>query len=193
MFANVFKMKMKIENIILKRVTIFVMTVLAFHFSAVNAQIATPTVYSSAGGTGTPAPNFIVDYTVGECLITTIISTSGPMLTQGFNQPINDSTITPPIGGLDSVLGIYTGLTPNGDNHNEVWIIAGIDTLPDNTVRIFNRWGELIWKGDKYDNINTVFAGKNTKGEPVVEGTYYYTIDLALRKKHFAGWIELSR
>jgi len=192
MFLNKEEMISKEKNIFKKSITKCVIVFFVFISLNTRAQIATPTVYSSAGGTGAVSSNFIVDYTIGECMITTLIPTSGPMLTQGFNQPIKDSTITP-IGTPDSVLGIYTGLTPNGDAHNDVWIIGGIDTIPDNTVHIYNRWGELIWKGDHYDNLNIAFAGKNTKNQDVVEGTYYYTIDLIQRKKHYVGWIELSR
>src|ERR1051326_2410841 len=124
----------------------------------------TPAVIASAGGTASVNSNFFLDYTVGECVITTAAN-SGTILTQGFQQPFNDSLITPV--NADSVIGIYTGLTPNGDTKNDVWFISGIDTLPDNTVTIFNRWGELTWRGDHYDNNNIVFAGKNTMGEEV--------------------------
>lgn len=157
-----------------------------------GAQMATPTVFSSAGGTGAVTTNFLVDYTIGEPMVITMGSTSGNILTQGFNQPQNDSTIVP-IGSPDSLLGIYTGLTPNGDSKNDIWYIGGIDTIPDNTVKIFNRWGELIWKGDHYDNVTVAFGGKNMKNQDVVEGTYYYTIDLNVKQKHYVGWIELSR
>ena len=171
----------------------FYIFVFVFSGGILNAQVtATPQVYSSAGGTGVVTSNFLVDFTIGEPMVTTLQSNGRPILTQGFNQPINDSTIVNG-GSPDSVLGIYTGLTPNSDSKNDIWYIGGIDTIPDNTVRIYNRWGELIWKGDHYDNLNVAFAGKNTKNQDVVEGTYYYTIDLNTRKKHYVGWIELSR
>ena len=112
------------------------------------------------------------------------------ILTQGFHQPYVDSTTIPPV--TDELLGIYNGLTPNGDNHNETWFISGIDSLPENSVAIFNRWGELIWKHDHYDNVNVAWGGKNMKDQLVVEGTYFYTISLKGRK-NYKGWIELSR
>ena len=172
-----------------KSVSVFLL--MLFVSFAAYSLTATPTVFASAGGSGAVS-NFLVDFTIGEPLVITMNSNGGPILTQGFNQPINDSTIVNG-GSPDSVLGIYTGLTPNGDAKNDVWFIGGIDTIPDNTVRIFNRWGELIWKGDKYDNLKVAFSGKNMNNQDVVEGTYYYTIDLSTRKKHYVGWIELSR
>lgn len=157
-----------------------------------HAQSASPTVYSSTGGSGSANSNFIVDYTVGECVVTTIDPQNGTnILTQGFQQPFNDSLIAPG-GGSDSLIGIYNGLTPNGDGHNEIWFISGIDTLPENVVYVYNRWGELIWKGERYDNVNVAFGGKNMNGQEVATGTYFYAIVLTNRK-NYKGWIELSR
>jgi gliding motility-associated-like protein len=157
------------------------------------SQTASPTVYSSTGGTGSVNANFIVDYTVGECVVITLDPQNGThILTQGFQQPLNDSIILPGGGNPDSLLGIFTGLTPNGDGHNEIWYISGIDTLPDNAVYIHNRWGELIWKGEQYDNVNVYWDGKNMKGEEVISGTYYFAI-MIRGKKSYVGWVELSR
>jgi gliding motility-associated-like protein len=157
---------------------------------AIGQVTATPTVYSSTGGSGSVSANFLVDYTVGEPVILTIAN-SGNILTQGFQQPLDDSLIGPG-GPSDSLLGIYNGLTPNGDGHNEIWYISGIDTLPDNEVLIYNRWGELIWKGEHYDNVNVAWNGKSMNGDDVVPGTYYFAI-LLKDRKNYTGWIELSR
>jgi gliding motility-associated-like protein len=157
---------------------------------ACTAQSASPAVYSAAGGSGT-AGNMIIDYTVGECMVMTLDPQNGTnILTQGFHQPINDSIIGP--GSPDSLLGIYNGLTANGDGHNDTWIISGIDTLPDNEVFIHNRWGELVWKGSKYDNVSVVWDGKNSQGAELISGTYYYVI-IIKNRKNYAGWVELSR
>ena len=159
---------------------------------SIQAQVTgSPQVYSSTGGTGNVNSNFVVDFTVGESVVTTIDPQNGSnILTQGFQQPRTDSIIVP--GGTDSVIGIYTGFTPNGDDHNETWIINGIDTIPENFVAIYNRWGQLIWQHQHYNNSTIVWAGQNMSGGDVNSGTYYYTIELKGRK-NFKGWVELTR
>ncbi|MEW6469007.1 MAG: gliding motility-associated C-terminal domain-containing protein, partial [Bacteroidota bacterium] len=112
---------------------------------------------------------------------------SNNILTQGFQQPATDSLI---LSGDSVLIVIYTGLTPNGDNHNDTWIIDGIDTL-QNTVHIFNRWGDLVWKGENYDNTNIVWDGTGVNSIRLPSGTYFYVI--AIRNETHKGWVELTR
>lgn len=87
-------------------------------------------------------------------------------------------------------LTFYTGMTPNGDSHNDTWIVDGLEFHPDNNVKIFNRCGDLIWKGNSYDNVNVVFRGKGARGEDVSDGTYYYLINAG--GMNYKGWFELT-
>jgi hypothetical protein len=45
------------------------------------------------------------------------------------------------------ILKFYSGITPNGDGNNDSWKIDNIESFPDNTVQIFNRWGSEVWIG----------------------------------------------
>jgi|ERR1051325_5223782 gliding motility-associated-like protein len=171
--------------------TILLFCIFATGFSF--AQSASPTVYSSTGGSGSVNSNFLVDYTVGEPMVLTLDpQNNSNILTQGFQQPL-DSVIGP-IDTTGGVVTIFNGLTPNGDGKNDTWFIGGIDSLPDNAVYIYNRWGELIWKGEHYDNMKVAWDGKNTQGQDVPTGTYFFAIII---KDHDnfknKGWVELSR
>lgn len=75
---------------------------------------------------------------------------------------------------LYPLIKIPNGFSPNGDTKNEKWIIDYIDQFPDNTVEVYNRWGEQLFFKKGY---NGEFDGKfNGKDLPV--GTYYYVINL---------------
>ncbi|WBX72418.1 T9SS type B sorting domain-containing protein [Tenacibaculum retecalamus] len=71
------------------------------------------------------------------------------------------------------------GFSPNGDNQNDTWVIENIDNYPKNTVEIFNRWGERVYKASDYKND---FDGKaNQRGgssDKLPVGSYLYIINL---------------
>ncbi|MCC7301592.1 MAG: gliding motility-associated C-terminal domain-containing protein [Bacteroidia bacterium] len=69
------------------------------------------------------------------------------------------------------------GISPNGDGSNDTWIIDNIHLFPNNWVEVYNRWGELLYHGDGYDN-TSVFWDGTYKGKNVPVGTYYYIINL---------------
>ncbi len=88
-------------------------------------------------------------------------------------------------------LHIYKGITPNGDNNNDSWIIDGIEEFPTNNVFLFNRWGDKVWEKNNYNNTSVIWEGTNMKNERLPEGTYFYLI--SINSKKFKGWVELSR
>lgn len=82
---------------------------------------------------------------------------------------------------LDSVLvtvvpqvKVPSGFTPNGDGHNDTWILDFASIFPDIEVLVFSRWGEPLFRSVGY---HTPWDGKYD-GKPVPMGTYYYVVDL---------------
>jgi len=74
----------------------------------------------------------------------------------------------------ESCVEIPNTITPNGDNYNDTWYIKNIDLYPNATVKVFNRWGNLVFDGDKpYKEWDGT-----TKGEPLPSEVYYYIIEL---------------
>ena len=68
-------------------------------------------------------------------------------------------------------------ITANNDGKNDVWNIE----LPGAAVEIYNRWGRLIFKADKYAND----WGRNTP-----HGTYFYLI-ITPGGNRCKGWLEV--
>jgi len=167
---------------------------LLFCICVLHAQIqSNPPVRQVLASTGgTKILSFgTIDYTVGECMVTTY--TSGiPLavkaLTQGFQQPFTASDSMPKKA---VPVKFYTGVTPNGDGENDLWKIDGIDEFPENTVTLFNRWGEKVWNGKNYDNVKTVWDGKNSFGQFLPDATYFYVVELD--KTTYKGWVELTK
>tara|TARA_R110002049_G_scaffold304001_2_gene498809 strand:+ start:946 stop:1695 length:750 start_codon:yes stop_codon:yes gene_type:complete len=88
-------------------------------------------------------------------------------------------------------LGFYTGFTPNGDNINDLFIIDNVGLYPTNTLTIYNRYGDQVKSIINYNNTSRVWDGKNTKGNMVPSGTYFYIFEVngEFRK----GWVELTK
>lgn len=69
---------------------------------------------------------------------------------------------------------IHSAFTPNDDGKNDTWIIDYIEQFPDNTVEIYNRWGERLFFSHGYAQ---PFDG-TYNGSKLPVGTYYYVIIL---------------
>lgn len=113
-------------------------------------------------------------------------------VTDFFNRVIQDTvTIGVEYEG-DCLLKIYSGFSPNGDGVNDTWIIDGIEFYSENSVAIYNRWGDMVWQKNAYDNNATVWDGTwSFTGEKLPNGTYFYVINIP--NQQFKGWVELTR
>lgn len=65
-------------------------------------------------------------------------------------------------------------MTPNGDGSNDVFWIKNIDLYPSNTLKIYNRWGSLVYETEGYHNN---WEGKNN-GVSLPAAVYYYSLNL---------------
>jgi gliding motility-associated-like protein len=96
-----------------------------------------------------------------------------------------DSTIIEP-----SNLVFYSGFTPNNDGINDTWIIDGL-TIGNHQVIIINRWGDVVWETNNYDNTNNVWKGENSNGKTLSTGIYFYSA--LINGINYTGNIELTR
>ena len=91
---------------------------------------------------------------------------------------------------------VYEGFSPDGDGTNDVWRIRGIENYPNNTVRIFNRWGGLVFEITGYDNRDRAWSSHATAGlvsGDVPDGTYFYLIDLGNNQSPRSGYVIVNR
>jgi gliding motility-associated-like protein len=93
---------------------------------------------------------------------------------------------------------VSKGFSPNGDGENDFWLIEGILAYPDNNTKIFNRWGNLVFQKDGYDNDEVVWGGQSEGGlilgeNEVPDGTYFYVIELGNGERPVSGYIVVKR
>jgi len=87
---------------------------------------------------------------------------------------------------------IYSAVTPNGDNNNDVFQIDNITDFPENHVTIFNRWGQQVFETHGYDNVTKFWPSKDDVNK-LVPSTYFYVINLGNGSSSLRGWVELIK
>jgi gliding motility-associated-like protein len=74
--------------------------------------------------------------------------------------------------------------SPNGDGLNDFFFVEGI-TGTNNTVKIFNRWGRIVFEARNYNN--------NWNGGEVSDGTYFYEIIVEGVDKPYTGHLTILK
>ena len=110
------------------------------------------------------------------------------------------ATATVTVEVIKSIV-VYNAISLSSDK-NDHFHIAGIESYPNNVVRIYNRWGVKVWEAEHYDNIRNVFKGISN-GRVTVEapnklpqGTYYYVIEYTdehNQQQSKTGWLYIKK
>jgi gliding motility-associated-like protein len=75
--------------------------------------------------------------------------------------------------------------TPNGDNVNDTWAIRNINMYPNNTVSIYNRWGNKVAEFNAYNN--------TWNGNDLAEGVYFFILNLNNETPPHKGWVQIIK
>jgi gliding motility-associated-like protein len=93
---------------------------------------------------------------------------------------------------------VPNGFSPDGDGINDAFVIRGIENYPNNTLTIFNRWGNKVYEESPYKN-NWTGNSKNASGIMLGEGvlpigTYFYIIDFGVEGvKAQTGFVVIKK
>lgn len=104
------------------------------------------------------------------------------------NCPVTD---TVEVGSeQETCITIPNAISPNGDNINDVWNIDMIELYPEAEVRIYNRWGELVWASEK--GYPAPWDG-TSRGRKLPIDSYHYIINLHDGTKPVLGDVTIIR
>lgn len=67
-------------------------------------------------------------------------------------------------------------ITPNGDGDNDVLTFIGLESFPENTITIYNRWGYPVFEQKGYQSGGELWNGENG-GDILIADTYYYVLN----------------
>ncbi|WP_113638096.1 gliding motility-associated C-terminal domain-containing protein [Nubsella zeaxanthinifaciens] len=81
-------------------------------------------------------------------------------------------------------------ITPNGDGKNDTFVVPGLEKYAENSLTIYNRWGNQVWKstGKTYRN---EWDGRGLNG-----ATYFYVLRLKDSSGNWQvmnGWVTLTK
>ena len=87
-------------------------------------------------------------------------------------------------------LSIPNGFSPNGDGTNDEFIIAGLQKYPNNSIEIYNRYGNMVYESKNYQNYwDGVSTGKTQK---LPAAPYYYVLSINGGSKIVKGWVYIN-
>ena len=126
-----------------------------------------------------------------ESVTITITTTDGSM---------NSSTCTFEVyARCVKELRITQFISPNGDGVNDTWEVPELADYSDNTVKVYNRWGNLVFEQKRYSGgwggVANANGSKKSLGSGVLpEGTYFYIIDLGDDNfEPYIGYMQIKK
>jgi gliding motility-associated-like protein len=92
-------------------------------------------------------------------------------------------------------LEIPEGFSPNGDGANDTWVIPGIENYPNNSIVVFNRWGNQVYSAEPYDNSWNGECNESGTigGNTLPEGTYFFIFKSDRNAEVKQGFIYIKR
>ena len=91
---------------------------------------------------------------------------------------------------------IPNAFSPNGDNKNDEFIIYGIESFTQVTLRIFNRWEQMVYQNENYDNSWTGesnIGSNSSENNGLPSGVYFYILEIDGGETYKKGSIYLKR
>lgn len=102
--------------------------------------------------------------------------------------------------GLDTVnvnvdiicekLTFLSGFSPDGDGINDTFTVIGAEAYPNNSLVVFNKWGEEVFASVNYKN---TWDGTDKDGEALVseDNVYYYVFNDG-EGNIFSGYMKIE-
>jgi len=160
---------------------------------------------SATAGTYDPATQLwtIPTLTAGQSVVLTVVA---EVLSSGNYTSVATVEISTPLdvdasNNSASVtiepicLTVYNEFTPNNDGKNDLFRIDCIESYPNNELKVFNRYGALVYSKTRYENDwngTANVSGVVNRGDMLPTGTYFYVItigDGTVKK----GWLSIMR
>jgi large repetitive protein len=109
--------------------------------------------------------------------------------TYAICNPFGCDTATVYVTVQCSELEIFDAFSPNNDGMNETWKINGLQNWPNHYLKVYNRWGNLVYEAKTYQS-DWDGTWKNKK---LPDGTYFYILELGDGGGTKRGYVVILR
>ncbi len=79
-------------------------------------------------------------------------------------------------------------ISPNGDGVNDFFYTQFANNYNDVNLKVFNRWGRVVYKTEAYTNN---WNGVNMNNKPLADGTYFYVLTYNSGTKEATGTVNI--
>jgi hypothetical protein len=101
---------------------------------------------------------------------------------------------------INSNLVFFNLITIDDNDLNKELIIQGLEQFPNNSIEIYNRYGNLVWSGVNYNNVTNTFKGMASvsgvvsQGSYLPTGTYFFILSYPndCEKSELKGFIQID-
>lgn len=95
---------------------------------------------------------------------------------------------------LNNCLTISEGISPNNDGYNDTLMIPCIEDYDTNVLKIYNRYGTLIYEMSNYNNSWNGIPNKGllNSNKKVPVGTYFYVLEIDASIEPKVGWVYVN-
>ena len=145
-------------------------------------------VLTATGGAGSDYTYLWSDNSINPYVTTAVSGIYSVKVTDINGCSVMDSVLISPLN--ETCLVIPNAISPNGDNINDQWNIGLNELYPEMEVKIYNRWGELIWHSEK--GYPKPWDGRSNNAVLPID-SYHYTIDLHNGTKLIIGHITILK
>jgi gliding motility-associated-like protein len=76
-------------------------------------------------------------------------------------------------------------ITPNNDGKNDILSFEYLEFYPENSLRILNRWGGVVFEQNGYAN--------TWDGGALIDGVYFYVLTITEKNQTYSGFFHLIR
>jgi len=163
---------------------------LAFTDTTINEGETITLISNSSAPSYTWAPlnNFIKYPNTARPDVFPLATTIYTVYAYDPNGCLGIETVTVNVKPSDELV-FYTAFTPNGDGDNDFFYIGNINKYPDNILKIYNRYGQVIYTSAGYNND---WNGEY-QGNKVPTGTYFYILYTNTEKGNYNGSVTILR
>ncbi|MBZ9652971.1 PKD-like domain-containing protein [Psychroflexus montanilacus] len=114
-----------------------------------------------------------------------LITENTMLYARNFDEDLNclsSETLRVEVNIIEGIIDVNNYITVNGNNLNEKLNVINIELFPENEMKIYNRYGKLVWETTGYNNTDNAFKGASNVGGTVNQtnflptGTYFYIL-----------------